>query len=167
MLYFIYGIVCIVIVVAQSTAYPVFLSLNGLYDVFLPFLVYLAVFRPVGEPIVAGIFAGVMMDSLSGGAFGLYTLSYLWITICIRFAIRFFDGDSILFQLSAVGLGELLENGLFWATEEIAGKIGQEGFGVTPVLTRQLLPAILTGPLLVMFFKWLFQKLEASHGEVV
>jgi len=52
MRFFVYVMVCLGVVIAQSVGAPAPLPLHGLYDLMIPLLVYMAVFRPAGEAII-------------------------------------------------------------------------------------------------------------------
>lgn len=161
MRYGFYGSLCLFVIIVQSVAAPAPLPLHGLYDVLLPFLVYLAIFRPMGEAMTLSLLAGVVMDSVSGGAFGLYLLLYLWMTAGIRIAMRYLHGEGFPFVFSAVLAGVLLENVFFIAAGRVSGHLYAFGASSLGGLVRQLVLAGMTGPFLVFGLNAVSRRLDA------
>ena len=83
MTYFLYTVVCLLVVVFQTTLPMHFAMFGGMYDLFLLFVIYLGFYRTIREGFPFVIFFGLAMDALSGGPFGLYLTGYFWLYISI------------------------------------------------------------------------------------
>ncbi|ABW66404.1 rod shape-determining protein MreD [Desulfosudis oleivorans] len=152
MRYLVCLMVCVLLIVAQSAAPPAYSPLYGLYDWLIPLLIYLAVFRSPVEAGVTALGAGLMMDAVSGGAFGLYLLTYLWIVAGVRISLRFFHGEGVPFLFFAVLAGVLIETLVFWGAGRVAGHAYAFGGSAAGGLARQLVLAGITGPFVVLGF---------------
>lgn len=146
MIYGLHAVGIVGLILFQSVFWQGVLLCNGLYDLFLPVMVCVTVSRPLGEAFFVIFFAGFLMDSLTGGAFGLYTLTYIWVLVGLKAVMGFLDKDSLALQLSAVLIGLLLENGFFAAAGLLPGRsFTQEG----GALFKQLFWALFTAPLIM------------------
>ena len=67
------------LIVFQSVVLPYFPFSDSFYDILVPFLVYLGSYRPVRESIPAAFVLGFIVDSLSGGYFGIYIIENIHI----------------------------------------------------------------------------------------
>jgi len=61
----------------QTSVIPYFQIFNGIYDILIPFILYLSIFCPFVESLLVAVGCGLTMDSLSGGPFGIFTTSYV------------------------------------------------------------------------------------------
>jgi cell shape-determining protein MreD len=149
MIYAYHLIVALLLIVLQTT-----LLARGsqmlFYDLLGPFAVYLGVQRPPREAIPVLVLAGLAMDSLSGGVFGIHLTAYLWIYSGVRWAIQFLHAGNTLLTPLLVTAGVAFESLLkafaavvltasFWPAE-----------AVFSVVTRQILWGALTGPFLML-----------------
>jgi rod shape-determining protein MreD len=160
MTYLLYTVVCLLLIVFQTTLSMHFAILSGMYDLFLLFVVYLGFYRTVREGFPFVILFGLAMDSLSGGPFGLYLTSYFWLYICILGMTRFMRvGNNMILPLVVVG-SILFQNIIFLGTMTLfvpEAKI--PAFLYQNVLT-QLLWSVITGPVLILLFRRAHLALE-------
>mmetsp|Transcript_21551 Transcript_21551/g.10014 ORF Transcript_21551/g.10014 Transcript_21551/m.10014 type:complete len:159 (-) Transcript_21551:864-1340(-) len=97
------------------TVQSVFLSclnfVSGFFDLIIFLVIYAGLFRPFKEGVVIAFFLGLLIDDLSGGPFGIYIVSYLWILLSVVWFANYFNKSSVLtfFILSVVGV--LIQNG--------------------------------------------------------
>lgn len=138
------------IILIQATLFPVILLFHRHYDLVLPMVVYLGLYRNFKEsfPLLAGL--GLIMDSLSGGAFGLYLTTYFWLYAGVNWTIRILDRRNPLLTISVVGIGVLVENGLFMAVT-LSNPINPWSPENLNTIFVQLLWALTTGPLMILF----------------
>lgn len=121
------------------------------FDMLLPLVIYLSVFRPVPESIPLVVFFGIIMDCLSGSPFGLYVITYIWLLLGVRGSMRFLDaGSYFLFPLILM-LGMVIEHLLFAVSTSRSPSVG--------ILVHSLW-AIVTAPFFLMLFNSLFEKVE-------
>lgn len=74
---------------------------------------FLGLYRNFRESIPVILFAGLLMDNLYNGPFGLYMTSYIWLYICIRWSSVYFNVRSSIFLIFIVAAGVLFENLIF------------------------------------------------------
>jgi len=174
----IYIFICLGFVVLQTTLFPLVAWLDGFYDLLIPFVVYLGLFRPVKEGLPVAFFLGLAMDTLSGGAFGIYSTTYLWLYGGIAWLIGFLHFKNSLLLPFVVVIGVFLENMVFLGTVKLGHPEGALPLGFLRTVSVQLLWALFTGPLLLLLIrdlhcswtKWVAEKLgerEARGGEVI
>lgn len=99
-----------IIFVAQTTL----LAAPGLqvfrYDLFIPFVVFMALYQPVHVGLSLAILFGFVMDVFSGGVFGLFLFTYFWFFCLIRAGLEFLDLQNSILETVLVLLGVLAEN---------------------------------------------------------
>ena len=160
MTYLLYTVVCLLVVVFQTTLSMHFAMFGGMYDLFLLFVIYLGFYRTVREGFPFVILFGLAMDALSGGPFGLYLTSYFWLYVCILGMIEFMRvGNNMVLPLVVVG-SILFQNIIFLGTMTFfvpEAKI--PAFLYRNVLT-QLLWSGITGPVLILLFHRAHMALE-------
>ncbi|MDY6823387.1 MAG: hypothetical protein SWH68_06255 [Thermodesulfobacteriota bacterium] len=151
--------VTLVLVLLQSIVLTVWLPFAGFYDLLIPVVLYLAIFRSAGEAVLILPMMGLLMDSVTGGPFGLYILTYVWLLAGIRAIIRYIHGTSIVFLFIAVIVGVTVEANIFWVAQLLAGRTWVVWPDTLGHLVWQLVFAGVTGPFLMLATKALFQKL--------
>lgn len=81
-------IVISIVLVVLNTSHLHSVYAMGLASVItMAFLAYLAGYRSLAECFAISIFLGFLMDSFSGGPFGLYTSAYVWIQVIARWVV--------------------------------------------------------------------------------
>jgi len=122
------------------------------YDLLTPFIIYLSIFRSVRESMVIILIFGFFMDIISGGPFGLYLTAYVWLFFGVRWAITFLHvGDSLILPF-VVAAGVLMENLMFIGASAMFEQSSRISEAVVGTIIVQVLWAIFTGPLFLMFF---------------
>ena len=103
--------ICLFLVILQTTIMP-HLSVPGrFYDLLVPFIVYLGLFRSVRESLLIVVFVGFIMDNLSGAPFGLYLTTYFWLLIGVKGITLILQVGNRLFIVTLiVAAGVLMEN---------------------------------------------------------
>ena len=160
MTYILYTVVCLLVVVFQTTLSMHFAIFGGMYDLFLLFIVYLGFYRPVREGFPLVIIFGLTMDTLSGGPFGLYLTSYFWLYLCVLGMTRFMRVSNNMILPLVVAGSILFQNIIFLGTMTVfvpEAKIPV--FSYRSVLI-QLIWSIITGPVLILLFRRAHMALE-------
>lgn len=144
------------LVVFQTTIKPhSFILFSGFYDLLIPFVIHVGIFRSVQEGIPVIFAFGLIMDSFTGGIFGLYTSVYFWLLVCVKWTMQIFHIKNTFVLLFIVAFGVLLEN-LILLT---AGAAFQARSFLPPEAVRpliiQLLWAVGTGSIFLLIFKGL------------
>jgi len=134
--------------------------LFSLYDMLLPFLIFLILFRRLAEVLPVIMVAGCAIDMISGAPIGVYMISYALLFLVFRNIKVYFQlKDTFIFQIVLI-VGVLVELLLFaivhsyHATEFIfsthAVKIG----------IIQLIWAFLSGPIVFIVCRSILQILD-------
>lgn len=77
-------VLIVFLVVFQTTVYDLFPVLTHFVDIVIAYVVYVGLFLPFGVSVGLIVVLGVLMDSISGGPFGLYLTVYLWIVLGLK-----------------------------------------------------------------------------------
>lgn len=155
--------VCLFLVILQTTVMPYFSLFNRFYDLLIPFIVYLGLYRPVRESLPFIFFLGFIMDNLSGGPFGLYLTTYFWFYIGVLGITKLLQVGNRLFIIMLIAAaGVLAENLIFLGTFAVFGKDQQSSGDAARIITIKILWAVCTGPLLLMIFRNTQSRLDAG-----
>jgi hypothetical protein len=158
MTYLVYFCTCLCLVIVQTSIMPFIPLFDRFYDLMCLFVIYLGLFRPLRESLPVILFYGLFMDNLSGGPFGLYLTTYLWLFICIRWLITFLQLHSFMLLTLVVAIGVLLENLIFIGIIAVL----KSGSGIPAdavrVIGGQVLWAVFTGPPLLFLFQHIQEK---------
>jgi len=144
------AILGLALVVAQTACLPHFFISCRCYDMLLPLVVYIGVFRPIAESMLLVVFFGVIMDCISGTPFGLYIITYVWILLGVRGSMRLLDAGSYFLFPLILSAGLLFEHLLFAVST--SRMPSAQAFLST-------LWAIVAAPFFLMFFNGVFDKL--------
>lgn len=92
--WFLHMLLTIVLVVLNTSHLHSIYAMGLASVIAMVFLAYLAGYRSLVERFAISIFFGFLMDSFSGGPFGLYTSAYIWIQVIARWVIAFLHLDN-------------------------------------------------------------------------
>ena len=156
--YIIYTCVCIFFIILKTAVLTNFTVFGNFYDILLPVVLYLGLFRPVTEGLPLVLFCGFCMDSLTGGPFGIYISMYFWLFIAAKGLIQFFHAQSILIKPFIVFIGVIVENLMFLTLLTIfdGGNVLPESF-VQSAISQSVWAAI-TGPFFFLLFDYFHTK---------
>ncbi len=158
---------CLSLVILQTTVMPYLPLLENFYDLMIPLIVFLALYRPVRESLPFVFFLGFIMDNLSGSPFGLYITAYFWLYAGVLGITKLLQVGNRLFIITLiVAAGVLTENLVFLATLTISGPDQQLAGNAAQTVTIQLLWAIMTGPIFFVVLRNLHYRLEAGFRAV-
>jgi hypothetical protein len=151
--YFFYLILSFIFLLFQTVVFANIPILNHFYDLFLIIILYVGLFRPVSEGLSVVLFLGLFIDGISGSPFWVYTTTYIWLLVILKWLIQYFDARSIILPPFAIIVGVLIENSFFI--------IVSTGFDIDTrfllnsinILVPQLVWALFTGPFLIVFLK--------------
>lgn len=160
MTYCFYICVCLCLVIFQTTIIPHIDLFNNFYDLLIPFIIYLGLFRPAREGILFILVLGFIMDSLSGGPFGLYLTTYFWLFIVVKIVIKYLHACNNILLLFIVAAGVLMENIIFIASVSMFGPDSRFLAITMRAVIFQILWAGCTGFFFITFFNHIHKKLE-------
>lgn len=143
---------------------PIFLRL---FDLPTPFILWLGLFRPFREGLPAALVAGFVMDTFSGGPFGLYMTVYFWLTLAVRWITRYLHAGNVFLFPLVLAVAVVIEHAVFL----VCAAFLQEGFHFPAdgfhVVTIQVVWAILAGPIFLKAFAYLDLRRSALVRELV
>ena len=158
-----YGIfigTCLLLIILQTTILPYFNFLTGIYDLLIPFVIFICICLPLRESLPFVLILGLIMDNLSGSPFGLYLTFYFWLLVGVRWIIKFLRvGNKLLLSVAAV-VAVLIENTLIVGTFALSGSDWQLPANVFKNIALQFFWAIPTAPL---FLFCLLSLLKRFH----
>ncbi len=135
------------LVICQTTLVPHLPWVGSFFDLLLPLVIYLAVFRPLPEALPIALFLGALMDNLSAGAFGLYLTSYLWLFIGVRLAATVVRADNAIVLVLMIIGAVLFQNALFIGVLGVSSQGAYSPGDVVAAVGEQIGWVLLTGPL--------------------
>jgi rod shape-determining protein MreD len=150
MSYFLYIASSLCLVICQTTLLPRFGFGGHFFDLLLPWVIYLAAFRPVHETLFFVLFMGALMDNLSGGPFGLFLISYIWLFIAVRLAASVVRAENPMVLVLIIVTAVVFQNALFVATLGISGAGELSSADVIRVVSEQVGWVLLIGPVLAL-----------------
>ena len=157
--------VCLFLVILQTAVMPYFALFSRFYDLLIPFIVYLGLYRPARESLPFIFFLGFIMDNISGGPFGLYLTSYFWFYIGVIGITRLLQVGNRMFIIMLIAVGGVLaENLIFLGTFAIFSKDPQSSGDAAQIVAIKMLWAAGTGPLLLMILRNAQRRLDAGFN---
>ena len=166
MIYFFYISACLFFVIVQTVIIPYIPFLVRFYDLLVPLIIYLGLYRPVRESIPFVLFLGFIMDNLSGSPFGLYLTTYFWLFIGVRLVTQLFQvGNRILIACLVVA-GVLVQNLIFLMTSSLLGHDQQLPSATIHNVLVQCIWAIFTGPPFLMLLSFTQKRAEIRFNTV-
>jgi len=151
-----YAAIIICLVITQTVILAALPFFNSCYDILIPFIIYLGLFRSLKEGLPLVFVCGFLLDGLSGAGFGLYTTTYIWLYICCRWVIGFFHAENSFILFFAVVFGVILQNLIFLGIFLILEPGGYMHSYILSSFHVQLIGAFITGPFFLLFFKHCF-----------
>ena len=160
MSYLFYALVCLSLVVLETTIIADIAIFDDVYDLLVTFVAYLGLYRSTKESIPVIVCLGFVMDNLSGAPFGLYLTAYLWIFAGIRWGMRYLQVRTSALVMFVVPIAVFIEQTLFAAVLFMQTPSGISAPLFSKRLGGQLFWALLTGPLFLMFYEVFHSRIE-------
>jgi len=144
-----YLLTCLFLVITRTTLIPILPLFEKFYDLLIPIIIYLALFRKKREGIPIVLFFGFIMDSLSGGPMGLYLIIYIWLYILVHWLSQFFRIGSVLFLALTVTVGVAFEIVCLVGYIALLAPGASIPEDAVKTILLQLIWALLTGPVIM------------------
>lgn len=152
---------CLAMIIVQTTVMPGLPVFRHFYDLLLPFVLYLGLYRFVREGLLTVLVLGFVMDNLSGAPFGVYLTAYFWIFMIVNWGATYLHVDNRILLLIVSAAGVLIENLIFLGTMTVPGQEFQLPAGVIfDRLVNQTVWVLFTGPVLIVSFRFLHGRFE-------
>lgn len=161
MAYLVYIPLAILLIVMQTVVLPVFFLISNSYDLLLILVLFLAFYRPHSEGVPMVIILGFLSDCFSGGPFGLFTTTYIWLYVGVKSVVQYFLVDSWFVLLAAILSGVLLEHATVWLSLIMKQSQWHLAPGSFRTAVYQIIWALLTGPLIFHMLKSFFKTWDS------
>ncbi len=155
-----------VLLIFQTAVIPYISILDGFYDLLIPFTLYLSIFHPSRETVFVILVMGFIMDNLSGGPFGLYCTTYLWLFIGVGWMVTFLHATNRLLISFVVAAGVILENTLLYVTLTFLSADSYFPLNAFRIVTVQFLWALCTGPFLIAGLNFSHKKWNVRMNKI-
>ncbi len=150
----------IAIVVGQTTILKLNLFQNGVYDLLIPVVIFARFNLSVKTACVIALAVGYVMDLFSGGQFGLYITTYLWILIGVKIISDYFSIQGSISWAILIALCVLFENAVFFLfSGGLFKEVLMEGHKLRSVIWQTGLAAI-SGPAVIEGLERIYQRIE-------
>ncbi len=146
MIYLVYIVVFFSLMLFQTTILPAFYDFFIIYDLVIIFVIYIGFYSSLLEGLPIVILMGIIMDCLSGGAFGVFTTSYLWLYVVVTVVIQYLHVASRFLLIIAVVAGVLWENLIILLTIAMSNSEVMFSSILVKNILIQLLLVVFTGP---------------------
>ena len=165
MRYFFYIGTCLLLILVQTTILPHFNLFSEIYDLLIPFVIFLSICLPVRESLPFILVLGFIVDNLSGSPFGLYLTFYFWLFVGVRWIIKYLRAGNKLFLSLVVIVAVLLENILVMSTFALLGPIWPLPGEAVRNIALQVFWALATGPLFLLSLLTISKRFNIQlHG---
>jgi len=151
------------LIVFQTVVLPCFPFSDSFYDILVPFIIYLASYRPIRESIPIAILLGIIVDSFSGSYFGVYITTYTWLAISMRWISTLIHLDNYVLLPLIIVIGVLIENVILFLAIMIANPDFQFSAPLMGVIATQIFWVICTGPFVLIIFTKIFTFLKMEQ----
>ncbi|MEW5909484.1 MAG: hypothetical protein AB1659_06780 [Thermodesulfobacteriota bacterium] len=149
---------CVGLVLLQTTILKNWPHAAYVYDLSIPYVVYLSLFFPLKVSLPIVLLTGYFMDGISSGPFGLYMSIYFWMTMAFRRITGYLQINSISIIPFAVGIAVLAEDIiLMLAVLALKGSYDIES-ATGQIIASHFLLAVITGPLIFLVMKWIYER---------
>ena len=138
---------CLFLIIVQTTLLTYFNMFAGMYDLLIPFVIFISICLPLRESLPFILILGLIMDNLSGSPFGLYLTFYFWLFVGVRWILKFLRVSNKFFLSLVVVVAVLIQNLLIIGTFGFVGPGGQLPAAALKNISVQFFWSLTTGPL--------------------
>jgi hypothetical protein len=146
-------IVSVAIVVFQTSFFPHIPILRGFYDLLLPMVICIALYRPMRYNFIFILLIAYLADSLSGGPLGLYLTSYFWVFITIAWVTNYLQIQGGILLLFVVPVSVFFQNIVSFTVLALMLPGAALPVNAMQIMSVEVFWAILTGPLVLAMFR--------------
>jgi len=141
---------CLFLILIQTTVLPLFNVFNGIYDLLIPFVIFICICLPVRESLPFVLILGLIMDNLSGSPFGLYLTFYFWLFGGVRLIIKFLRVSNKFLLALVVVIAVFIENIIVIGTFALSGPDWQLPADALKNIVLPFFGAAITGPIFLL-----------------
>ncbi len=161
-----YILVSLGLVLIKTTLIPTFPMFDKFYDLLIPIIIYLSLFRSVREGIPIILFFGIIMDSLCGGPAGLYLTTYIWLYAAMRWLSQFLHTGNMVLAALAVAIGVVFECMVLLGYLVILAPSAIVPTDAAKTVLLQTIWALTTGPVILIIIGWSQKQLDIWKARI-
>lgn len=161
-----YILVSLCLVLVKTTLIPAFPLFDKFYDLLIPIIIYLSLFRSMREGIPIILFFGIIMDSLCGGPAGLYLATYIWLYAGMRWLSQFLHTGNMLLAAVAVALGVVFECMVLLGYMVMLAPDAIIPTDAAKTVLLQIFWALTTGPVILIIIDWAQKQLDIYRARI-
>lgn len=155
-----YILVSLCLVVIKTTLIPGIPGLEKFYDLLIPIIIYLSLFRPLREGIPIVLFFGLIMDSLCGGPIGLYFTIYIWLFVGVRWLGQFLQASNLSLFATVVTCGVAFEILVLMSYMLLLAPSAIIPVDTAKTVIYQLIWALVTAPIIMLIISWSQKQID-------
>ena len=167
MTYLFYLGLSLCLITVQTTMVYWLPAFSHFYDLLIPFVLYLGLYRSMRESVPVLFFLGLIMDNLSGTPFGLHTTAYFWIFVIVNVGVKFLHVGNQILLLIVIVSGVLIENSIIVGTIILLGRNPYFPAQDFRSIIFQVLWALFTGPLILLLIRYTHRQYEKWTDKLV
>ena len=141
---------CLFLILIQTTVLPYINAFNGIYDLLIPFVIFICICLPIRESLPFVLILGLIMDNLSGSPFGLYLTFYFWLLGGVRLILKFLRVSNKFLLSLVVVIAVIIENLIVIGTFALAGPDWQLPSDAFKNMALPIFWALFTGPIFLL-----------------
>lgn len=155
-----YILVSLCLLIIKTALIPGLPFLAKFYDLLIPIVIYLSLFRPLREGVPIILFFGLIMDSLCGGPMGLYMATYIWLYVAMRYLRQVLHAGNIVLCAAAVAGGVAFESIVLLVYMLMLSPGAIITADAARAIIQQVVWALITGPILMVMISWAQRQLD-------
>ena len=155
-----YILVSLCLVLIKTTLIPGLPLFEKFYDLLIPIIIYLSLFRSIREGIPIVLFFGLIMDSLCGGPVGLYLTTYIWLYAGMRWLSRFLHTGSFALMALSVTFGVVFEGLVMLGYMVFLAPRAIIPVDTAKTVLMQILWSLITGPAILLIIGWAQKQID-------
>lgn len=163
-LFYILASLCLVTI--KTTLIPALPMFEKFYDLLIPIIIYLSLFRSVKEGIPIVVFFGLIMDSLCGGPVGLYLATYIWLYAGMWWLSQFLHTRNIVLLALSVTLGVLFEGLVMLVYMVVLAPTAIIPEDMSHTLLTQAIWSMVTGPFILLILGWTQKQIDVWRARI-
>lgn len=161
-----YILVSLCLVVIKTTLIPSMPFFDKFYDLLIPIIIYLSLFRPLREGVPIVLFFGLIMDSLCGGPMGLYFTTYVWLYMGMRWLGQFLQAGNLFLFAAAVAGGVFFETIILLSYMLLLTPDAIIPVDTAKTVFMQIIWALITGPLIMLIISWAQKQIDIWRDKI-
>lgn len=147
---YLFSLVCALFIAILETVGLTQFFGSIVYDLQIPLVIAVSIMGRAYKAFITVAVVALVMDTLSGGPFGIYFTTYVWLFFAIQVLSLFINVQAFVPVGLLTLVGVFFENLVFMFVQALSiGAVPNLHTKVLPLVTRQCVIAFITGPFIV------------------